>query len=155
MSVYIPYKFPAQHHQWSMAQYYLYITPVSSNTKYLLVNNSQNITREARARARPVLSNARASTFAQGTSPSCAKACMNFFWISENVIYISYYFSGYNYEIHIFISQNINLSTIDQLFLKINVLATVVNWNVYFRYKWYIFMVSLCLFNKFMIWPVF
>ena len=51
MYVYIQYKLGNSPRQSSMAQYYLYITPVYSNTKYLLVNNSQNITREARARA--------------------------------------------------------------------------------------------------------
>jgi len=47
-----------------MAQYYLYITSVSSITRYLIVNNSQNMTREPRARAyciKKILSNARAS----------------------------------------------------------------------------------------------
>ena len=47
----LQYKLGNSPRQSSMAQYYLYITPVSSNTKYLLVNNSQNITREARTRA--------------------------------------------------------------------------------------------------------
>jgi len=64
-----------------MAQYYLYITSVSSITRYLIVNNSQNMTREPRARVlhkKNPVQRAR-EHIAQVTSPSCGKACMNIF----------------------------------------------------------------------------